>query len=55
MIFINLAVHMGFTSLEPLYSGVLLVAVIVAMTVGCAWLSARYVEGSVVKLLKKKG
>lgn len=55
MVFINLAMHKGFTSLEPWWSGVLLVTVIAVMTVVCAWLSSRFVENPAAGLLKKKG
>lgn len=53
MVFVNLALHFGITSLEPLWQGCLLTAGIAAVSLICAWLSQTLVEGPVVKRLKK--
>ena len=55
MVFINLALHFGFDSLQPAWLGVLLVAVITAAALMCAWLSLRFVEQPAAALKKKRG
>ncbi len=55
MVFINLLLHFGITSLEPLWKGGLLTIGIAAVTLLCAWLSQRFIENPAAKLLKKKG
>ena len=55
MVFINLVLHFGMTSLEPLWQGCLLTAGIAAVTLVCAWLSQKFIEGPVVKRLNKRG
>lgn len=54
MVFINLALHLGVTTLTPLWKGFLVTGCIVLATLLCAWLSLRYVEIPAAKLLKKK-
>ncbi len=53
MVFINLAVHFGITTLHPLWKGALLTIVISVLTIVFAWLSQRCVENPVVRLFKK--
>ena len=55
MVFINLLLHFGITSLEPLWKGGLLTIGIAAVTLLCAWLSQTFIENPAAKLLKKKG
>lgn len=55
MVFINLVLHFGITSLEPLWQGGLLTVGIAVVTVVCAWLSQKFIEGPVIKRLNKRG
>ena len=55
MVVINLVLHFGMNTLEPLWRGGLLIAGIAVLSTLCAWLSQRYVEIPTAKLLKKKG
>lgn len=55
MVIINLVLHFGVTSLEPLWQGLLLTLGITVLSIVCAWLSQRYIEIPAAKLLKKKG
>lgn len=55
MVVINLALHFGLNSLEPLWQGGLTVAVIAAVSAACAWLSHRFVELPAARILRKKG
>lgn len=55
MVIINLALHFGVNSLEPLWQGCLVVAGIAVLASACAWLSNRFVELPAAKLLRKKG
>ncbi len=54
MVFINLAVHLGYRSLEPATTGMLLVLGIALATLVTAWLTQRYVEAPCTKLLLKE-
>ncbi len=55
MIFINILLHFGFVSLEPLWKGGLAVLGIAAATVVCAYVSLRFVEKPIAaRLLKPK-
>ena len=54
MVFINLALHLGLTSLEPAGAGILLVSGITLLTLGTAWVTQRYVEVPCAKLLLKE-
>lgn len=55
MVVINLVLHFGIVSLEPLWQGFLITAGIVVLSLVCAWLSQRFVEIPAARLLKKKG
>lgn len=55
MVFINLLLHFGVTSLVPLWKGTVLTAGIAVATLICAWLSQRFIEAPVIKRLKKRG
>lgn len=55
MVFVNLVLHFGITSLEPLWQGILLTLGIAVATLVCAWLSQKYIEGPVVKRWNKRG
>lgn len=51
MVIINLVLHFGVTSLDPLWKGAVLTAGIAAATLICAWLSQRFIETPAVKRL----
>lgn len=55
MVFINLVLHFGITSLEPLWQGGLLTAGIAVASLICAWLSQKLIEGPALKRLNKRG
>ena len=54
MVVINLLLHYGVTSLEPLWKGGLLTVGIAIVSLACAWLSQRYVEIPAVRVMKKR-
>lgn len=54
MVFINLAVNFGFTSLFPLHSGIMLLSGIVLMTLIFAWASQKFVENPCAERLNRK-
>lgn len=55
MVFVNLAIQMGFTSLEPVWKGALLVVTIGILTLCSAWLSQRVIENPAARLVEKEG
>lgn len=55
MVIVNLILHLGVTSLEPLWQGGVLVAGIALLTTICAWLSQHLIEIPTARLLKKRG
>jgi peptidoglycan/LPS O-acetylase OafA/YrhL len=55
MVVINLVLHFGLNTAEPLWRFGLTVVLIAAVSVCCAWLSQRFVELPAGKLLRKKG
>ena len=54
MVFINLAIELGFVSLVPWWSGLLLLCVICVLTILSAYLSQRFVENPAGILMKRK-
>lgn len=55
MVVINLLLHFGIQTLEPLWQGTVLTVGVAGVTLICAWLSQRYIETPAVKRLKKRG
>ena len=55
MVFVNLAIQMGFESLEPIWEGMLLLVSIFALTICSAWLSQKFIERPIIRMMGKKG
>ncbi len=54
MVFINLAVNFGFTSLYPLGDGLMMLSAIVLLTLIFAWASQKFVENPCAERLNRK-